>query len=87
MCGLSDAKPEFEESCDNFESDGKAEIRQQYRAEADKRIKGKKWWIAAIPVIIIIALFAVKCSVKSAAESIIEKQIQEHIQKNVNQLR
>ena len=86
MCGLSDAKPEFEESCDKYESDGKAEIRQQYRAESDKRIKGRKWWLAAIPVIIIIVLFAAKCSVKSATESIVDKQIQEHIQENVNQI-
>lgn len=86
MCALTDEKPDFEESCDKYESDGKAEIRQQYRAESDKRIKGRKWWLAAIPVIIIIALFAAKCSVKSATDSIIDKQVQEHIQKNVDQL-
>lgn len=87
ICALSDAKPDFEESCDKYESDGKAEIRQRYRAEADKRIKGRKWWLAAILFIIITARFAVKCSVKSARESIADKQMQEYIQNNVNQLR
>lgn len=85
ICALTDEKPDFEESCDKYESDGKAEIRQRYRAEADKRIKGRKWWLAA-PVIIIIARFAVKCSVKSATDSIADKQVQEYIQKNVDQL-
>lgn len=86
ICALTDEKPDFEESCDKYESDGKAEIRQRYRAEADKRI-GRKWWLAAIPFIIITtARFAVKCSVKSATDSIADKQVQEYIQKNVDQL-